>query len=92
MQQVCITVINEVGLHARPASVLVQQAKQFKAAIWIRNLAKDAKPVDAKSILRVLAQGIEKGHCVEIVAEGEDEATAIGKLKELIETDFRGML
>jgi phosphocarrier protein HPr len=92
MQQACVTVVNEVGLHARPASIFVQQAKQFKASIRVRNLTKGGKLVDAKSILLVLAQGVEKGHCVDLVADGEDEVPALAKLTELIETDFRGTL
>jgi phosphotransferase system HPr (HPr) family protein len=46
--------------------------------------------VDAKSILSVLMLGVERGHEIEVTAEGEDEAPAVQALRELIESDFAG--
>ncbi len=61
---------NKVGLHARPAAVLVQAANKFKSEI---KLEKDGNEVSAKSILGVLSLGAEKGTVVVVTANGVDE-------------------
>lgn len=91
MQTITVKVINEVGLHARPAAEFVKTAAQFKSKILVRNLTRpSATPVDAKSILSVLVLGVEKGHEIELTSEGEDEVQAVQSLRELIESDFAG--
>jgi len=90
MQNIRLKVINEVGLHARPAAEFVKAAAQFKCKLMVRNTTKDSAVVDAKSILSVLTLGVEKNHEIELRAEGEDEAQAIQTLRELIESDFAG--
>ena len=52
-----ITVNNEVGLHARPATFFIQKANEFKSGIWVE---KDDRRVNAKSLLGVLSLGIVK--------------------------------
>lgn len=90
MQKIILQVINEVGLHARPASEFVRLAAQFKSNLRVRNLRRDSSTVDAKSIISVLTLGVEKGHEIEVTAEGEDEGNALQALRELIESDFAG--
>jgi phosphocarrier protein HPr len=90
MQKIVLQVINEVGLHARPASEFVRLAAQFKSNLRVRNLRRDSSTVDAKSIISVLTLGVEKGHEIEVTAEGEDEGNALQALRELIESDFAG--
>jgi len=92
MQRVIVQVINEVGLHARPAAVFIQCAKGFSASIKIRNATQESRFVDAKSILGILTLGVEQGHEIELEIEGEDEAEAARALKTLIETNFNGYL
>ena len=53
-----VTINNEVGLHARPATFFIQKANEFKSGIW---LEKDERRVNAKSFLGVLSLGIVKG-------------------------------
>ncbi len=78
---------NASGLHARPASEFVACAKQFASKIFIRNLDHpEAVPANAKSIVRVLAEGIPVNTRIEISAEGEDEAAAVDRLADLIDT------
>lgn len=78
---------NASGLHARPASEFVACAKQFESKIFIRNLDDpDAVPTNAKSIVRVLAEGIPVNTHIEISAEGGDEAAAVDRLADLIDT------
>ncbi len=80
-----ITVNNQVGLHARPATFFIQKANEFKSSIWIE---KDDRRVNAKSLLGVLSLGIVKGTSVNIVADGPDESQAIETLSNLIDSDF----
>ena len=50
-----VTINNEVGLHARPATFFIQKANEFKSGIWVE---KDERRVNAKSLLGVLSLGI----------------------------------
>ena len=80
-----VTINNQVGLHARPATFFIQKANEFKSSIWIE---RDERRVNAKSLLDVLSLGIVKGTTVNIVADGVDENEAIATLSELIDSDF----
>lgn len=81
------TVINETGLHARPASDFMRAAMKFRSNIQI-GPAGGTPRVNAKSILMILGLGIRKGAEVEISAEGEDQKEAVDSLVELIESGF----
>ena len=78
-----IIVVNDVGLHARPATFFIQKANTFKSSIWIE---KEDRRVNAKSLLGVLSMGIVKGTVVTLIADGEDEKEALDGLEELIMT------
>ena len=80
-----VEVTNRLGLHARPAAMLVQKANKFKSEI---NLQKEDLEVNAKSILSVMALAAEMGSFVIIKAEGEDEAIAVEELAKLFEEKF----
>ena len=80
-----VTINNEVGLHARPATFFIQKANEFKSSIWVE---KEDRRVNAKSLLGVLSLGIVKGTAVTIIADGADEDEAIATLSELIDSDF----
>ncbi len=80
-----IKVINKLGLHARPAVLLVKTASQFKSDI---KLIKDDIEVNAKSIMGVLILAAEKGSTVKIIANGVDEAEAIKSIVSLFEEGF----
>ena len=77
-----ITVKNEVGLHARPATYFIQKANEFNSGIWVE---KEERRVNAKSLLGVLSLGIMKGTTVTLIADGSDEKEAVDALAELIE-------
>ena len=80
-----VTITNNIGLHARPATFFIQKANTFKCSIWIE---KDDRRVNAKSLLGVLSMGIAKGMTVTLIADGQDEAEAIGVLVALVQTGF----
>ncbi|UFJ42651.1 HPr family phosphocarrier protein [Brevibacillus humidisoli] len=81
-----VTIQNETGLHARPASEFVKAANRFQSAIKIR---KDEKTVaDGKSILGLMTMALSKGTVITIEAEGADEQQAVDALVQLIESKF----
>ena len=80
-----VTVQNQVGLHARPATFFIQKANEFKSSIW---LEKDERRVNAKSLLGVLSLGIMGGTDIRISAGGVDEEQAVNALVELVESGF----
>ena len=80
-----VTITNNIGRHARPATFFIQKANSFKASIWVE---KDDRKVNAKSLLGVLSLGIAKGMTVTLIADGADEEEAINGLVELILNSF----
>ena len=80
-----VTVQNQVGLHARPATFFIQKANEFKSGIWVE---KDERRVNAKSLLGVLSLGITKGTTITLLADGSDEKEAVAALSELVSGNF----
>ena len=80
-----VVVNNQVGLHARPATFFIQKANEFKSSLWIE---KDARKVNAKSLLGVLSLGITKGTKISVLADGVDEEDAANSLVALVESNF----
>lgn len=80
-----VTVQNQVGLHARPATFFIQKANEFKSSIWIE---KEERRVNAKSLLGVLSLGIVGGTDIKIIADGVDEQNAVDALVRLVDSGF----
>ncbi|WP_018248235.1 HPr family phosphocarrier protein [Orenia marismortui] len=80
-----VTINNETGIHARPASMIVQEANKYGADIKI---AKDANEVNAKSIMGIMSLGISKSTEITVKAEGADAEEAVDALVELVESGF----
>jgi phosphocarrier protein len=80
-----LTIVNELGLHARAATKFVQLAAKFPCDI---TLAKDGNEVNGKSIMGVLMLVASKGSVVTIKARGERAAEAVAALGTLIEEKF----
>lgn len=80
-----VTVQNQVGLHARPATFFIQKANEYKSSIWVE---KDDRRVNAKSLLGVLSLGIVGGATIKIIADGTDEETAVNALVDLVNSGF----
>ncbi len=80
-----VTLGSKSGLHARPAAVFVQHAKEFRSQI---TLAKNEKAANGKSILSVLTLGAEQGDQVVLKVNGDDAEVALAKLVSLLEGDL----
>lgn len=80
-----IQVINRLGLHARPAALLVQKASRFQSEI---RLVKDEYELNAKSIMSVMMLAAEMGSFITIKAWGEDEVQAVEEIARLFEEKF----
>lgn len=80
-----VTVENQVGLHARPATFFIQKANEFKSSIWVE---KEERRVNAKSLLGVLSLGIVGGTNIRIIADGQDEEAAVESLVKLVNSGF----
>ena len=80
-----VSVKNQVGLHARPATFFIQKANEFKSTIWVE---KEDRRVNAKSLLGILSLGILGGTPIKIIADGVDEEVAVDALVKLVESGF----
>ncbi|TMD45870.1 MAG: HPr family phosphocarrier protein [Chloroflexi bacterium] len=85
MVETSLVITNKVGLHARPARLLVQTAAQFQARISVQCGEKTA---NAKSILGVLKLGAARGDTLVLHAEGEDAEQAVETLTSLARRKF----
>lgn len=85
MTQIRCKIINQFGLHARPASAIVKTASQFESDIHIEN---DSTKVSAKSIMGIMMLAAAYGTELTIHAEGPDEDEALTAVKELFESKF----
>ncbi|AIR63091.1 bifunctional PTS system fructose-specific transporter subunit IIA/HPr protein [Cedecea neteri] len=78
------TVRNEHGLHARPGTALVNTIKQFNSEITVTNLDGTGKPANGRSLMKVVALGVKKGHRLRFTAQGEDAEQALKAIGEAI--------
>jgi phosphocarrier protein len=85
MTEQIVKVSNRAGIHARPAAVLVQTAKDFTASIYIE---KGKDRINGKSIMGILTLAAAYGTELKIIAEGADEKEAIEALVRLFVSKF----
>ena len=85
MTERTVTVVNELGLHARAAARFVHLATRFESQIRVR---RNAKTMDGKSIMGILLLAAARGTAITISAEGADEAAAVDALTELVQSGF----
>lgn len=74
-------IVSETGIHARPATMLVQTASKYESEI---TLEYDGKSVNLKSIMGVMSLGAGQGAEVTITADGPDESEAIAAIEETL--------
>lgn len=80
------TITNPLGIHARPAALLVQAAARFTANIYFSK--GDVDQVNGKSIMGVMMLAAEQGAQITVKAEGEDAAVAVEELVALLQSNF----
>ena len=85
MKIVEYTIKDALGIHARPAGLLVKEAGKFQSKIMI---ASPKKEVDAKRIMGVMSLGVKKGDTVKLTIEGEDEDAAASALKAFLSANL----
>jgi len=85
MTEQVVTIINRAGIHARPAAVLVQSAKDFSSNIYFE---KGSDRINAKSIMGILTLAATYGTEIKVIAEGEDEEQAVQTIVRLFESKF----
>lgn len=73
------TIKDELGIHARPAGLLVKLVKNFQSSVLIASKGASA---DARKLMAVMALGITKGAQVTVTAEGEDEEAVITEIEK----------
>lgn len=85
MQQQEVEIINKLGLHARASAKLAQLAGKFESEVW---LSRNARRVNAKSIMGVMMLAATKGTRIIIETDGTDESKAIAALMDLVNDYF----
>lgn len=85
MKKFSYIVSDELGIHARPAGMLVKEASKFRSNIKI---VKGGQEVDAKRIFGVMGLGVKKGDEICIYAEGQDEEEAIVAMEEFLKNSL----
>lgn len=85
MKSFSYTVKDELGIHARPAGMLVKEVKNFRSKV---TLEKDGKSVDASRLMAVMGMGVKKDQTVTVTVEGDDEDAACDAIKAFFETNL----
>ncbi|HPD00275.1 MAG TPA: HPr family phosphocarrier protein [Acetivibrio sp.] len=78
-----ITITSKTGLVAKPAALFIHKASNYKSSIWIE---KGERKANAKSLLGLLALGVDYGSKIVLIAEGDDEKEAVDELCEHLST------
>ncbi len=79
------TVINKLGLHARPAALFVQTANRFPCEVTVK---KGRQKVNGKSIMGIMTLAVQQGTAITIRTEGPEAQIAMDELARLIESKF----
>ena len=79
------TITDPVGIHARPAGILVKQIKAFASTVTI---GKGEKSVDARKLMALMGMGIKQGDTITVTVEGADEETAAAAIEEFLKANM----
>lgn len=80
-----VTIVNRLGLHARPAMVFVDAANLFTSTVTVK---RDDQEVDGKSIMMMMLLAATQGTQLEVIADGDDAEAAIARLVALVAAGF----
>ena len=78
-------ITDEVGIHARPAGILVKEAKKYASKITIK---KGDKGAEATKLMALMGLGVKQGDTVTIEVEGDDEETVVGVIQKFFEENL----
>lgn len=78
-------ITDEVGIYARPAGLLVKEAKSYDSVIRI---TKDGKSAEAKKLMALMGLGVKKGDTVTVSVEGGDEEAVAAKMEEFFKSNL----
>lgn len=87
MTELHFTVTSETGIHARPATELINKAVQYDADLMIEY---DGKTANLKSIMGVMTMGIQKGAVIRVIAKGSDEEEAVSGIAKVFISEGLG--
>lgn len=85
MEQFEYQIKDEIGIHARPAGLLVKEASKYSSAVQI---SCNGKKGDAKSIFGIMGLGAAKGDTITVSAEGADEKEAAGEIGKFLQDNL----
>jgi phosphotransferase system HPr (HPr) family protein len=80
-----LTIINELGLHARPAALIAKTARKAKSDIWIE---RDNTKVDAASMIDILSIACQKGSSITLIADSGEDKEIFEEIKNIILNGF----
>jgi phosphocarrier protein HPr len=80
-----MTIINRLGLHARPAAMFVRVASRHRCEVWV---AKEGEEINGKSIMGLMMLAAGQGSKLRVRAEGPDAAHALHEIEQLIQSRF----
>lgn len=80
-----ITILNRLGMHARPSAMFVRVAGRFRCEIWV---SKEGEEVNGKSIMGLMMLAAGQGSKLCVRAEGHDAAEAVREIEALIDSRF----
>lgn len=85
MKKFKYTITDELGIHARPAGLLVKAASGFQSEI---TLEKEGRSASAKKLFAIMSLGARKGSVIQVTVEGPDEDTAAEAVKQFLEENL----
>lgn len=91
MAEIRATVVNRLGMHARPSALFVTHANKFKSEIFVEKVGQGAR-VNGKSIMGVMMLAAASGSELIIYASGEDEEEAVRELAKLVNSGFGDLI
>jgi len=80
-----VTIVNKLGLHARPAMAFAETAGRFKAEVTI---SRGGQSIDGKSVMEIMLLAATMGTALEITARGADADACLAELRSLVERGF----
>lgn len=85
MKAFTYTITDTLGIHARPAGLLVKEAKKFDSDITMKSNSKEA---DLKRLFTVMGMGVKQGHEVEVCCAGADEDAAATAVEHFLQANL----